>query len=300
MSTSDEIKDQLNTIYGKADWKRVSKTRLNSDFELREFQEPKSGVLISAYTEIETRNTQLYNGSKIIFGIAQSDDDLIIRIAEPFYQKADESNEGLEKILPLINKVLPAYLREIEDGECMCDAGLHSRDKLVADMIAGGFTFDLDLANDLNEDYGGPVYKYKTLGQELAEAEEDEEEDEDEQYTAYEKEILKGGPVIFGVFDAKDAPSHGDGITASFGTPAQFARDGHIMDSHLEHVLEKSGYKFPSYLNEEAENMFSVWEDGMDFHHLYPPTITKEKVIEDLTAAGFKFSQELDDFLNQK
>jgi len=297
MSTSDIIKEQLNTIYGTADWKRLSKVRIDSTYELREFREPKSGVIINAYTHRETQDTQLYNGEKIIFGIAQSEDDLIIRIAEPFYFKVGESSEGLVNILSYIGKTLPPYLRQIDETEWGCDAGLHSRDKLVSDMVAGGFSFDLDMANDLNEDYGGPVYKQAHLDQERIDA--DLEADDDEELTAYEKEILAGGDVIFGVFDQKQAPDNGDGIVASFGTPEQFARDGHIIDSHLEHVLEKRGFRLPSYLGEDAENYFAVWEDGMAVGHLYPPTITKQQVIDDLVAAGFKFSQELDDFLNR-
>lgn len=290
MSTTDTIKPLLNSVFGQADWKRLSKTRINSDWELREFKEPKSGIIIVAYTHIESQHTQLYNGSKIIFGIAQSDNDLIIRIAEPFYQRAGESNEGLEKILPLIGKALPAYLREIEDGESMCDAGLHSRDKLVADMIAGGFTFDLELANDLNEEYGGPVYGHGPLGAAMADLE-DEDEPEDE-YGDDFKDWTKDN-IIFGVCD------NSDGLAVSFASEAQWARDGHISDYHLEDLLvNKLGFKFPPYISgEDMENCFVVWEPGQGVMQR-PPTIVKADVIRDLTAAGFKFSQELDDFLN--
>lgn len=297
MSTSDDIKDTLNDIYGRADWKRISKKKLNSQYELREFREPASGVIISAFTHVESQHTQLYNGSKLIFGIAQNEDELIIRIAEPFYEQAGESNEGLEKILPFIGKTLPSYLRYIEDGEAICDAGLHSRDQLVADMVNGGFTFDLTLANSLNEDYGGPVYSSASLGQLIAEAMTDD--DVDAGLTKYEREILASDKVIFGVFDEASGGQSTDGICVSFGTPEQFARDGHIMDSHLEFVLEEKGFKIPAYLSEDAENMFSVWEDGMDYAHRKPLTINKQQVIVDLTAAGFVFSQAMDDYLNQ-
>ncbi len=293
MSTSDEIKHQLNTIYGQADWKRESKSRLNSTYDFREFREPKSGVVIQAYTHRETQHTQLYNGSKIIFGIAQNEDDLIIRIAEPFYQKAGESNEGLEHILPLINKVLPPYLREVEDGECICDAGLHSRDQLVADMIAGGFSFDLELANDLNEDYGGPVYDKDNIHQARIDADlESDDDDGDDEYGEEFKD-WKISNLIFGVCDNED------GLAVSFASAKQFADEGYISDQHLNDLLvNKLGFKFPSYISgEDMENCFVVWEPGQGLMQR-PPTITKADVIRDLTAAGATFNQELDDFLN--
>lgn len=301
MSKSDEIKDELNLIYGKADWKRRSKSKLNNMYELREFEEPRSGVVIQAFTNVESQRTQLYNGSKIIFGITQSDNDLIIRVAEPFYQQAEESNEGIEEFLPLMNKNLPSYLRDTEDGESMCDAGLHSRDQLVADMIAGGFTFDLTLANDLNEEYGGPIYKSKSLGAAMAEDDDDIEEEADEEpmYLEY----FKGKPVMFAVYDhPTDDGDNGKGMAVCFNPEGFWDKNGHMFDQHVSDILAHMGFTLPGYLpDEDCENNFPIWEPWMTTSNdpePYPKAITKAQVIADLTSAGFKFDQHFDTFIN--
>ena len=295
MSTTDIIKPQLNHIYGQADWKRLSKSRINSEWELREFKEPESGIVVSAFTHVETQHTQLYNGSKIIFGITQSENKLIIRIAEPFYQRLGESNEGIEKILPLIGKELPAYLRDAEDGECVCDVGLHSRDQLVADMISAGFTFDIFLANDINEEYGGPVYGHVALGQAMANRlSTDDEEDADEERWKKAK-----GNLMFGVYwDSKHI--YDGSMAVSFVEPSHWAKEQCLESIHVEDILTSMGYVMPKYISgEDMENVFTIWEDGMDLQHLAPINVTKQQVIDDFTAMGIKFSQELDDFLNQ-
>lgn len=294
MTTSDEIKTLLNQVYGKADWKRTNKHR-KGDYEVRYFQEPKSGIVIETFTHVESRRSIAYNGSKVVFGITQSEHDLIVRFAEPFYMKADIDSAHIVDIFALIDKEMPPYLRLREDDEWVCDAGLHSRDLLVADLVAGGFSFDLDLANDLNEDYGGPVYYQKSVSQSFMEILNSQDDDDDE-LPESAREMITAPKVIFGIYgdDTSD-----DGLHVSFATPEQFTRDGHIPDSHLEYVFEKRGLRLPEYLGEDMENSFSVWEAGMDLAHRKPLTITKQQVINDLTTAGFEYSKELDDFLNR-
>lgn len=295
MTTSDNIKELLNAIYGDADWKRVSKSRIDSNYELREFKEPKSGIIISAYTHVESQLTQLYNGSKILFGIAQDEDDLVVRFAEPFYLKADEQPENLAGIFPFIGKTIPAYLRH-STGDCyICHAGLHSRDQLVSDLVGGGFTFDIAVANDLNEDYGGPVYGVPTVASILANQPplpsldgSDDDDNDDGLYADWKS----GETIYFGVHDGPD------GIAASFAPKAQWERDGYLFDQHVEDILKTLGYVFPNYIGgEDMENCFGVWEPGQGLMQR-PPTVTKQKVIADLSAAGFVFHQPLDDMLN--
>ncbi|MNS31776.1 hypothetical protein D3C72_638350 [compost metagenome] len=294
MTASDNIKELLNAIYGEADWKRISKSRINSNYELREFREPKSGVTISAYTHVESQIHQLYNGAKILFGIAQDEDDLVVRFAEPFYLKANWPSENLAGIFPFIGKTIPGYLRHATGDLYQCHAGLHSRDQLVADLVVGGFTFDLSVANDLNEDYGGPVYGVPTVASILAtqpplpSLSDDDDDEDDDLYADWKS----GETIYFGVHDGPD------GIAASFAPKAQWERDGHLFDQHVGDILDKLGYKMPSYIGgEDMENCFGVWEPGQGTMQR-PPTVTKQKVITDLSAAGFVFLQDLDDLIN--
>ncbi len=296
MTTSDTIKEMLNDTFGVADWKRRSKTKINNLFELREFEEPKSGVVVSAYTNVETQHTLLYNGSKIIFGVSQDEDELVVVFAEPFAFRKEEIDPKLSDIYPYIGKTPPSYL--IQGGNPMywfCDVGLHSRDQLVADLVSGGFTFDLTLANHLNEDFGGPVYGLPTVASILANRPSIDDglvEDEDEDDSIY-ADWKSGETIYFGVHDSSD------GIAASFAPKAQWERDGYLFDQHVGDVLKSLGFVFPSYIGgEDMENCFGVWEPGQGLMQR-PPTVTKQQVINDLTAAGFVFKQELDDLLNQ-
>lgn len=298
MSQSDDIKVLLNSVYGNADWKRLSKQRLNSEFEFREFKEPKSGTVIAAYTWIESKETQLYNGSKIIFGIAQSEEDLIVKFDEPFYFRSGNESHITADFLSLIGKTRPAYLRETDDGEFVCHAGLHSRDQLVADLIAGGFAFDLELSNDINEDYGGPVYGKPTavaaMAQKASVTYNVNIEDDDDDFNAK----YRNSTIFFGVYDSAQTDNGGEGMAVSFAPKEFWNQNGYIPDWHMQDFIE-SRFTLPNYISgEDMENTFGIWEDGMDFSHMYPPTVTKAQVIKDLKAAGLVFSQELDDMLN--
>jgi hypothetical protein len=306
MAISGEIKEELNDTFGQAEWKRRSKKKINNLYELREFEEPNSGVVVQAFTNVESKQTLLYNGSKIIFGVAEDNDEWVVVFAEPFAFRQEEIDRDLGDIFEFIGKTPPSYLIQGDNKMFwFCNVGLHSRDQLVADLVTGGFTFDLGLANHLNEDFGGPVYKTQSLGASIAESDDtevvtDEEDDDDDTYM----ELFKDQKILFAVYDQPGGDGcRGKGMTVCFNPESYWRTHGYLFDQHVQHILTtKLGFALPNYLpDEDCENSFPVWEPWMissNDPEPYPKAITKSQVIADLTSAGFVFDQQMDTWIN--
>jgi hypothetical protein len=375
MTDSTDIKQLLNLTYGVADWKRTNKKKLNKDWYLREFNEPKSGIVIQVYSANGRHYS--YNGQRIDFGLFQHEGRWNVAFEEPFKFMNVAFEDGIQDIFQFIGKTVPDYLGYKKDNQFfVCYDRSITKTEILSDLSKAGFTYNQKLSDYLESldndepDYDNvfksselvfevrtyglvivgqtnnqhsvveviideknnpgndwlsdanvsnlPVYlrntseccwqvagitEDKVIADMIAagftlRVEEYDDEDKDDKIPEHAKEFLDPkNPIIFGVFDAKQNSEYGDGICASFATPAQFKRDGYLYDQHFEWILEQRGFKIPKYLSEDSENMFSVYEQGMDWGD-YPPTITKEKVIADLISAGLVFNKKLDNFIN--
>ena len=285
MTTSDTIKDLLNQVYGKADWKRDSKSKISDNMERRVFREPKSGITITAFSMIQSECHQLYNGNKIIFAVQEFDGELIVEFTEPFYFKAGVETPNIVEFIPFMGKVLPSYFDNFIGNTAIFPLGSVNRDQVVADLVGHGFTFDASLSDHLNKPKTSVTSTNSTYVRPaniiIPRVYQDK----------YYAEWFVDQPIMFGVY------SNAEGIGAAFAPKSQWERDGYIFDQHVGNILDILGYKLPTYLDEDMENNFSVFEPGMQLF-TPPPTITRQQVVDDLVAAGFVFSQDIDDMLN--
>jgi len=102
----------------------------------------------------------------------------------------------------------------------------------------------------------------------------------------------KGDTVYFSVnlvesvsFDGSDPY---DSIMVCFVEKSFWDEHKEVPDEQFTETFEALGIELPSYLEEDLENVFIVF----DSH------VSRNNVIKDLEALGFVFSQEVTDFLD--
>ena len=288
MTASDDIKNLLNIVYGKADWKRRSKTKLDNLFELREFEEPKSGFKVQVYTSLVTGRHIPFNGQKLVYGAWKYNTEAGFGFGEPFVVAKLKNQSDLIAHVKTMAKIQAYIYPELANPP----SDIHA-----LDVILKKYNIDHspELTKALMEEYGEQrSYSQNSSGVTIISITRNNipnppqiDEDDDEEY--FESWDPKD-KVLFAVNDYGD-----DGIVACFNTESFWRVNKCLWDQHLETQLEKQGYKIPKYLEELCENQFSVHEPGMTFNKMRPKNHTVDSVKADLIKAGFIFSQEMTD-----
>lgn len=274
MSDSDEIKRLLNLIYGKADWKRRSKTVLSDGIVKREFREPNSGMVLPTYTnphELFREKHAIFNGRVIQYGIVLDEwDQIVVHFIEPFYKRNSLHNPMTYRIMLDQNMAVPAYLEMATNGVYYVERNTKHLTQIQMDLAAAGFienqAYSAELANVMNTCEARNMVEWLD-------------------WTI--------SPIIFGIWDAGANPKVG-GLGVMFSTHYEYYELDQVNDQHVSYLIQASGRTLPAYLDEAMENSFAVWESWMHGVDEYPKYVTRQLLISDLQSAGFIFDAQMD------